>query len=399
MKRKFTLKLIATVMASTLLFSVPVYAEKKKETKAATQEAFIQDLKTALEKRWEISDSKDPESLSSEEFVQYDTDVVKAEYNILKEYKDCTFDNEKFDAMVKAYLEALECQSSAIKYYTTMNNVYSQYWNAGFNVRAILLPDFVDYYGLNIDESKMKDFRDTKASLEAAGYTYTVTTTLDGTSTTADGSTIDTSGVNMGEEAATQQPIEVYNDDGIKVTITKYEKTQYGSAKLTMDVVNLNHKDISISSSDASVVINGTSANLSPFGEIQSGKTGTAVLEFYPEQIGGIAIDDIKSIDFKLAIYNTTNNQYSLKAESGDIYLNVNGNIVTQRVVYTDKENIQKVQQLLTSLGYNSGSTDGVPGKLTNSAILQFQKDHGLAESTDITPELIAELEKATQQQ
>ena len=84
MKRKFTLKLIATVMASTLLFSVPVYAEKKKETKVATQEAFLQDLKTALEKRWEISDSKDPESLSSEEFVQYDTDVVKAEYNILK---------------------------------------------------------------------------------------------------------------------------------------------------------------------------------------------------------------------------------------------------------------------------------------------------------------------------
>ena len=63
-------------------------------------------------------------------------------------------DNEKFDAMAKAYLEALECQSSAIKYYTTMNNVYTQYWNAGFNVRSILLPDFVDYYGLNVDESK-----------------------------------------------------------------------------------------------------------------------------------------------------------------------------------------------------------------------------------------------------
>lgn len=46
MKQKFTLGLIATVIASTLLFSVPVYAEKKEETKAATQEAFIQDLKT-----------------------------------------------------------------------------------------------------------------------------------------------------------------------------------------------------------------------------------------------------------------------------------------------------------------------------------------------------------------
>lgn len=165
-----------------------------------------------------------------------------------------------------------------------------------------------------------------------------------------------------------------------------------------MDVVNLNHKDIYISSANYTIVINGMSANISPIGEIQSGKTGTVVLEFYPDQIGGIAIEDIKSIDFKLAIYNNTNNQYSLKAESGEIYLNVNGNIVTQRVVYTDKENIQKVQQLLTTLGYDSGSTDGIPGKLTNSAILQFKKDYGLAESTDITPELIAELEKATQQ-
>ncbi|MDY3015911.1 MAG: peptidoglycan-binding domain-containing protein [Blautia sp.] len=399
MKKKLMIKMVASIITSTLLLSVPVYAEKKEEVNAATEEAFLQDLKTALEKRWEISDSKDPDSLSSEEAFQYYTDITNAEYDILKEYEDCTFDNAKFDTMVKAYVDAIKCQSVATKYYTTMNNVYSEYWSAGYYVRAILLPDFVDYYGLEIDESHMKDFRDTKAAVEA-GTTYTtVTTTVeDTTNTSTDNSAIDTSGVNMGEEESVQTPIEIYNDDGIKVTITKYEKTQYGSAKLTMDVVNLNHKDISISSADYSIVINGTSVNLSPFGEIQSGKTGTAVLEFYPDQIGGIAIEDIKSIDFKLAIYNTTNNQYNLKAESGDIYLNVNGNIVTQRVVYTDKENIQKVQQLLTSLGYNSGSTDGVPGKLTNSAILQFQKDRGLAENTDITPELIAELEKAAQQ-
>ena len=96
--------------------------------------------------------------------------------------------------------------------------------------------------------------------------------------------------------------------------------------------------------------------------------------------------------------WNTNIRIYQLKAETSDIYLTVNNGIVSQRVVYTDKENIQKVQQLLTNLGYNSGSTDGVPGKLTNSAILQFEKDHGYAENTDITPELIAQLEQAAQQ-
>ena len=63
------------------------------------------------------------------------------------------------------------------------------------------------------------------------------------------------------------------------------------------------------------------------------------------------------------------------------------------------KETIQKVQQLLTNLGYDSGSTDGIPGKLTNSAILQFEKDHGLEENTDITPALIQALEQAVGEQ
>lgn len=163
-----------------------------------------------------------------------------------------------------------------------------------------------------------------------------------------------------------------------------------------MSVVNLYHKDLTITSSSNSIIVNGTSVNCSPYGEIQSGKTGDVLLEMYPEQLSGINVDDISTIDFKLAI--RVKDTYQLKAETSDIYLTVNNGIVSQRVVYTDKENIQKVQQLLTNLGYNSGSTDGVPGKLTNSAILQFEKDHGYAENTDITPELIAQLEQAAQQ-
>ena len=302
--------------------------------------------------------------------------------------EDCTFDNAKFTMLADAYITALETQLNGIKYYKDSNSVYLQYWNAGYNVRAITFPDFVDYYGLDIDDTaSLQEFRNTKTALESGVGTYTVTTT------TTDTSTTDTSDVNMG---ANQQPIEIYNDDGVKITITGYGKTQYGSARLTMSVVNLYHKDLTITSSSNSIIVNGTSVNCSPYGEIQSGKTGDVLLEMYPEQLSGINVDDISTIDFKLAI--RVKDTYQLKAETSDIYLTVNNGIVSQRVVYTDKENIQKVQQLLTNLGYNSGSTDGVPGKLTNSAILQFEKDHGYAENTDITPELIAQLEQAAQQ-
>lgn len=390
MKKKIFKSVIAVITAISMMSSITVMAKEKNNT--ASQEDFLDDLKTGLEKRWEISDnSGDTESMSSDEVIDFDTNVVNAEYDLLEKYKNCTFDNKKFSMMAAAYIDALETQQKAIGYYKDSNSIYNQFWSAGYNVRAILVPDFVDYYGMDIeDQTNLKEFRDTKTALESGTATYTITST-----DTTDGTTsADTSDVNLGEN---QQPIEVYNDDGIKITITGYGKSQYNSQRLVMSVVNLYHKDISISSANNSIVVNGTSINSSLYGEIQSGKTGEAILDIYQDQLGSIDIDDISTIDFKLAIYKK--DSYQLKAETNEIYLTVNNGIVSQRVVYTDKENIQKVQQLLTQLGYNSGSTDGVPGKLTNSAILQFEKDHGYAENTDITPDLIAQLEQAVQQQ
>ncbi|WP_182433992.1 MULTISPECIES: peptidoglycan-binding domain-containing protein [Clostridia] len=390
MKKKIFKSVLAVITAISMMSSITVMAKEKNNT--ASQEDFLDDLKTGLEKRWEISDnSGDTESMSSDEVIDFDTNVVNAEYDLLEKYKDCTFDNKKFSMMAAAYIDALETQQKAIGYYKDSNSIYNQFWSAGYNVRAILVPDFVDYYGMDIeDQTNLKEFRDTKTALESGTATYTITST-----DTTDGTTsADTSDVNLGEN---QQPIEVYNDDGIKITITGYGKSQYNSQRLVMSVVNLYHKDISISSANNSIVVNGTSINSSLYGEIQSGKTGEAILDIYQDQLGSIDIDDISTIDFKLAIYKK--DSYQLKAETNEIYLTVNNGIVSQRVVYTDKENIQKVQQLLTQLGYNSGSTDGVPGKLTNSAILQFEKDYGYAENTDITPDLIAQLEQAVQQQ
>lgn len=390
MKGNALKRVLAITVVFTMMMPIPVMAEEEKQV---TEQDFLNDLKTGLEKRWKISDEAgDTASMSSDEFVEFDTNVVNAEYEVLGKYKDCTFDNAKFTMLADAYIKALETQMDAIGYYKDSNSIYNQFWSAGYNVRSIVVPDLIDYYGLQIDnQSYIDEFRNNKALLESNGTTYTVTTT---DTTTSSDTAASTDGVNMGNQQV-QQPIEVYNDDGVKITITGYQKIQSNYAKLTMSVVNLYHKDLTIGSPDYTITVNGTSVNAAPYGEIQTGKTGEATLDLYDDQLNGITIDDITSIDFKLALY--VKGSYQLKAQSGDIYLSVNDGIVTQRVVYTDKENIQKVQQLLTNLGYNSGSTDGVPGKLTNSAILQFEKDHGLAENTDITPELIAELEKAAQ--
>lgn len=391
MKGNVLKRVVAITVVFTMMMPIPVMAEEEKQV---TEQDFLNDLKTGLEKRWKISDEAgDTASMSSDEVVEFDTNVVNAEYEVLEKYKDCTFDNAKFTMLADAYIKALETQMEAIGYYKDSNSIYNQFWSAGYNVRSIVVPDLIDYYGLQIDnQSYVDEFRNNKALLESNGTTYTVTTT---DTTTSSNTAASTDGVNMGNQQV-QQPIEVYNDDGVKITITGYQKIQSNYARLTMSVVNLYHKDLSIGSPDYTITVNGMSVNAAPYGEIQTGKTGEATLDLYDDQLNGITIDDITSIDFKLALY--VKDSYQLKAQSGDIYLSVSDGIVTQRVVYTDKENIQKVQQLLTSLGYNAGGTDGVPGKLTNSAILQFEQEHGLAENTDITPELIAELEKAAQQ-
>lgn len=390
MKGNVLKKVLAVAVVVAMMSPINVMAEGKK----VTEQDFLNDLKTGLEKRWKISDeSGDTASMSSDEYIEFDKNIVNAEYEILEKYKDCTFDNVKFTMLANAYIKALETQMDAIGYYKDSNSIYNQFWSAGYNVRSIVVPDLVDYYGLQLDsQTNLDEFRNNKAVLESNGTTYTITTTDTSDSSSTATNTDD---VNMGNTQA-QQPIEVYNDDGVKITITSYKKIMSNYVQLKMSVVNLYHKDLVIGSPNSTIIVNGMSVNSAPYGEIQTGKNGEATLDLYDDQLNGITVDDITSIDFKLAMY--VKDSYQLKAQSEDVYLSVNDGIVTQRVVYTDKENIQKVQQLLTKLGYNSGSTDGVPGKLTNSALLQFEKDYGLAENTDITPELIAELENAAQQ-
>jgi peptidoglycan hydrolase-like protein with peptidoglycan-binding domain len=57
---------------------------------------------------------------------------------------------------------------------------------------------------------------------------------------------------------------------------------------------------------------------------------------------------------------------------------------------------VKEVQQTLADLGYAPGPIDGAWGANTASAISAFQRDRGLAETGQITPELLSELERVT---
>ena len=62
------------------------------------------------------------------------------------------------------------------------------------------------------------------------------------------------------------------------------------------------------------------------------------------------------------------------------------------KMIYHDSETVREVQTRLNALGYDCGPADGIAGENTRSKILQYKKDHGLEENTDITEELLTML-------
>ncbi len=62
----------------------------------------------------------------------------------------------------------------------------------------------------------------------------------------------------------------------------------------------------------------------------------------------------------------------------------------------TNKQMILKAQTILTKLGFNPGSTDGVMGTKTINAIKEFQTRAGISVNREVTPDLLSALEKSS---
>lgn len=366
-KRKNMLKrfatLIAVVSCMFIFGTTSVFADEM-------QDNFIKDVAEGLEERW--SYNEDEGAMSKSEYIEYRTKLVNAEYSRISKYTDTEFESEKFGLMASAYIDAIEMQLDALNYYEELEDVYNVIWSGGYSARAILIVDFVDHYGLDVPVEEVNTFR------EALGLSTIPTTT--------------TAVSNIESESQTE--IELFNNEGIRVLLTGMDEPTLTKTKFHLKVENLNHHDITISTDDFYMTVNGATIYSSLYINVQSGKTAVSTMEFWQDELDAAGIDKIRDMSFCVAIIDS--NTYDTLYKGTEKFLVVNeDNQVSEKVVYTDKESIRKVQSLLNQAGYDCGSADGVPGKKTNSAILQFERDNGLAESTDITPELIEALEKA----
>lgn len=342
------------------------------------QESFLKDMAEGLNARWE--QETDESTMSSSEIMEYRTGMANEEYSRLSQYKDVVFESEKFNLMAHAYIEAIELQLDAVKYYTELPGIYETEWSAGYNIRAALIPEFVDSYGLNVPEEEIATFRDGNAGASDTVY-----------ETSADAETSAAESQSTNNQAT---EIELFNDEGIRVAITGMEEPNLNSTKINVSIENLNHHDILVSTVNSQVVVNGQMVPALLWAEVQSGKTSNTTMEFFETDLEAAGIDKIDELSFTIQIMD--GESFLPLYEGNEKFLIIDdGYQISEKEVYTDTESIQKVQSLLNEAGYDCGAADGVPGKQTNNALLQFERDHGLPETTDITPELIETLEAA----
>ena len=368
--------LLVMVTCLTVFSSLTVFGEET-EVDIYSQEQFIADMQAGLEDRWSYNEDED--KMTNSEFVEYRNKLVDAEYSKLSKYSATEFETEKFNLLAHAYIDGLQLQQRALVYYTELSNLYDEMWGDGYNIRAYVIPEMVDHYGLTVEEEQIADFREQKKLI---GGDYTVTTTVTGNSG------------NAGNIIQADNEITVFDKEGIKVVITGMEEPTLSSTKIQIRIENLNHNDIIVTSKDARMIVNGIMVDSTLYEQVASGKTANTFIEFYNDTtLKDAGIDKINELAFTIEICNS---DYMPLYDGEEAHLLIDDNHkITTKEVYSDKETIQKVQDLLNSAGYDCGSADGISGKKTNNAILEFERDHNLEENTDITPELLEKLQNS----
>ena len=210
------------------------------------------------------------------------------------------------------------------------------------------------------------------------------------------------------EAELSQQPVRVLN---VEVIDGYDDRIQIGSSigLLLPHVINESADDIK----DISVTFAGWDNNNLPV-VMQSTQYG--IKAGYDQDVffGGVnlvpgsKLNEDDADTFSLMPFDDTCTVYKAKAIvseyttfSGETWTNplldqwlsiYSGQKLTEPVIYTDQETIQKVQAALNEAGYECGTPDGVAGAKTYEALNRYQQDHGLPVGNDITDSLLVSL-------
>ena len=143
-------KIISFAMAFALMLTVTACSGE-----AGNDSKFVKDMEKGLEARWDYIDS----STEEDEKTSLDNAVQK-ELDQIAKYKDLEFENPELGKLAKDYIESLEDQKDALKYYNNDDLAYIEKWDSAYDRRTEIIITMVDKFGLEIDEEELKEFKD-----------------------------------------------------------------------------------------------------------------------------------------------------------------------------------------------------------------------------------------------
>lgn len=123
----------------------------------STDEAFTDDLTTALTERWDQADSNESDYGA----------LAQTEYDILKKYQDQTFENKELGTLAKEYITAVKTQVNAADYLESDYNKFAEmYWIEGGTARYDTLSTMVKEELWEVPEGYQASWKDMESTNE-----------------------------------------------------------------------------------------------------------------------------------------------------------------------------------------------------------------------------------------
>lgn len=131
-------------------------SQGKTNENAEIDQDFLDDVVKATDARWKLAEK---ETDAEDETKEYYNDLVHAEYDIISKYKDKEFSDVKLKALSEQYLEGIETQKEALKYFNVDGEKFDELWSKGYDQRSTALLDLQDEYNVKLDEKNFADLK------------------------------------------------------------------------------------------------------------------------------------------------------------------------------------------------------------------------------------------------
>lgn len=152
------MKKILLLVSSIILSLSMVACSSTESDDKGKDKAFIKDAKKSFEARADYLADVESGKITSTEDV-YLKEAVNKEKEIIDKYKDAEFDNPELGKLAKDYIDGLNKQDEALKYYANDFMKYDKLWTEGYDMRSTALTTLVDKFGLEMDDESFKELQ------------------------------------------------------------------------------------------------------------------------------------------------------------------------------------------------------------------------------------------------